>query len=97
MAKHSCYWPKGYTPDAHFTCTRELGVCRILGYMSDRDSAGIPLVQDCMDLHRARTMLIPLTCVSALLLGLGVAKMVLVGRKDENAYAQERVENLQWG
>jgi hypothetical protein len=95
MAKTSCFWEKGYTAGEHFTCTRELGVCRILGYTKNRSSLGIPLVKDCMDLHRARTMLIPLTVVSALLLGLGVARLVFVGRKDKDAVAEERVQNLQ--
>jgi hypothetical protein len=40
-------------------------------------------------------MLIPLTVVSALLLGLGVARLVFVGRKDKDAVAEERVQNLQ--
>jgi hypothetical protein len=48
-----------------------------------------------MELHRARTMLIPLTVISAVVLGLGIARMVMLKRDGEDGSAEERVERLQ--
>jgi hypothetical protein len=51
----------------------------------------------CVELHRARTMLIPLTVLNAVLFALGVTRTYVMGRKEivETEVADERVERLQ--
>jgi hypothetical protein len=93
IAKSTCYWEDGYEANNKFKCTRELGVCRIMGYTLDEMHLFGDITETCMKLHRARTMLIPLTAVSAVVLGCGLARMIVLGRKTDEE-ADERVERL---
>jgi hypothetical protein len=97
LARDTCFWENGWIAGYRFQCTKELGVCRVLGYTVGGWTPQMPLWETCMELHRARTMLIPLTVVSAVVFGLGVARMVVMGRKGEDKWAEERVQVLQAG
>jgi hypothetical protein len=96
IAKSTCYWENGYYDGTTFECTRELGVCRIVGYTWDEKGLFGDVTDTYVQLHRARTMLIPLAALSAFVLGVGVARM-MIGKKgeDETKTADERVERLQ--
>lgn len=54
----------------------------------------MPLERVCMELRRARGMLIPLVVVSAVLCLLGVVRVVVLGR-ERRGNAEERVRVLQ--
>jgi hypothetical protein len=71
-------------------------VCRIVGYTWDEKGLFGDVTDTYVQLHRARTMLIPLAALSAFVLGVGVARM-MIGKKgeDETKTADERVERLQ--
>jgi hypothetical protein len=88
----TCQWRFGMEAGANFHCTRELGVCLVVGSLKNGWGNFTP-IESCDELHLVRTMLIPLTVVSAAVLGLGVARGV-VGRKAEVGDAEERVRVL---
>jgi len=76
IAKSTCHGKNGYAGE--FQCTRELGACLILDYTTTPWRSGSSDITNlCVDLHRSRMMLIPLTVISTVVLGLGVARLVL--------------------
>ncbi|KAH5086843.1 hypothetical protein HBI25_089920 [Parastagonospora nodorum] len=95
--KSTCYWENGYA-GVTFKCTRELGVCRILGYTTEPWKSGYSKITNlCIDLHRSRTMLIPLTVIGAAVLSLGCTRLVLEKRASGYEYesADKRVERAE--
>ncbi|KAH7398596.1 hypothetical protein BKA66DRAFT_566188 [Pyrenochaeta sp. MPI-SDFR-AT-0127] len=91
----SCYWENGYIPNNTLTCTRELAACNIGSFL-----VSVPwwtLQRACGETQTGRHLVAPLFVAGVLLFGLGIARVV-VAKRSQNEYlesADERVARLQ--